>query len=288
MYKHFIITRFNLKKEGWETNKHNIPVLTPEWLEDRFTLFENFCFPSIQGQINQNFTWLVYFDISTPPQYKERIQGLSRNYKNFQPIYVNGMEEFIPSIQMEIKKTREEYIISSRVDNDDCVDRNYTEEIQTRFTKEKQLALDFVDGYILQIAPDYKLGKLRQLFNPFISLIEENNHPKSVWQKTHAEWKNDPLVKRIEDIRVWMAVIHEANKVNTFTGYGSVDGSVFQNFSINEEVKKKIILNLKPYREWLAVNLKNFVDIQTKCIWKDIKRGFRLRIKEEKGKPELP
>ena len=73
MFQHYLITRFNLKKEGWDTSKNNIPVLTEEWLERRFKLFETFCFPSVKHQSNQNFTWFVYFDVDTPKVFKDRI-----------------------------------------------------------------------------------------------------------------------------------------------------------------------------------------------------------------------
>jgi hypothetical protein len=33
MFQHFLITRFNLRKETWTTNKQNVAVLTEEWHE---------------------------------------------------------------------------------------------------------------------------------------------------------------------------------------------------------------------------------------------------------------
>ncbi|WP_051227980.1 glycosyltransferase [Gillisia sp. JM1] len=59
MFQHYILTRFNLRAEDWTTTKNNEKVLTEEWLEERFDLFENYCFSSVRNQTNQNFKWLV-------------------------------------------------------------------------------------------------------------------------------------------------------------------------------------------------------------------------------------
>ena len=61
MFKHFLITRFNLIKADWNTNKKDKAVLTEEWHENRFKLFLNYCYPSVAAQQNKNFTWLVFF-----------------------------------------------------------------------------------------------------------------------------------------------------------------------------------------------------------------------------------
>ncbi len=55
--QHFLFTRFNLRNESWNSTKNANPVLTEEWLEKRFDLFERFCLPSVKAQINQNFRW---------------------------------------------------------------------------------------------------------------------------------------------------------------------------------------------------------------------------------------
>ena len=58
MFKHYLITRFNLRADNWDVTKNNEQLLTDEWMDNRMWLFENFCFPSVIGQTNQNFEWL--------------------------------------------------------------------------------------------------------------------------------------------------------------------------------------------------------------------------------------
>lgn len=284
MFQHYLITRFNLKKEGWNTSKNNIPVLTEEWLERRFKLFESFCFPSVKHQSNQNFTWLVYFDVDTPKTFKDRILGLSLGYPKFQPRFVENMQAFVPAIQEELSKVTAEYLITSRIDNDDCIAYNFIADIQKRFVEKNHWAFDYADGFTLQISPKFRLGKKRQLWNPFISLIEKNEQPKSVWQKGHADWKLDPSVQRINDKRLWMSIIHQENKVNEFTGYGKVAAAELQNFKMNAEKREEILENLEAQPKWMFLSIGNYFDTQFKCIYKDLKRSIRLRKKKKKQK----
>ena len=58
--KHIVITRFNLKI--WQKDKSNKTTLGEDWMEERFNLFERFCFPSLMHQSDKNFRWLCLFD----------------------------------------------------------------------------------------------------------------------------------------------------------------------------------------------------------------------------------
>lgn len=278
MYEHFIITRFNLRKKDWQTAKNNQLVLTEAWMERRFTLFEDFCFPSVKGQDCQNFTWLVFFDTNTPGKYKDRILGLKLGYPNFKPIFVNGMENFFTGIQSEICKSNADYLITSRLDNDDCLAKNFTKTVQAKFRPEKKLALDFPDGYTLQISPHFRLGKKRQLYNPFISLIEVNDQPKSVWQKErHGQWSKERNLIRINGECVWLSVIHQENKVNEYTAYLRVNDKILDNFAIAKKQKLHLQNELQNQPSRWGEDLKNYMQTQLKCIYSDLKRAIRVR-----------
>lgn len=274
-YKHYIITRFNLRKSDWTTGKNNIPVLTDQWHDNRFELFINFCFPSVAGQTNNNFEWLVFFDSSTKPKYRGIIEDLQKQFTGFKPYYIDGMEAFFPSIHNLIKTCNSPYLITSRLDNDDCLNKNYVETVQNEFTQQDFLALDFVNGYTLQMGKHYKLGKKLHVFNPFISLIEKNENPQTVWSKNHAEWKHEPRIKTIEKKWIWMSLIHLENKVNEFTGYGFLNAElVLENFTINSEKKKHILEHLKPPLNWVFQNVINYCSSYLNFHFKLLKRNL--------------
>ncbi len=273
MFKHFIITRFNLKQEGWNTNKNNKAILTEEWHKNRFKLFTDFCFSSVASQTNKNFEWLVFFDTNTPKKYKDIIISLELKMSNFIPVFVDDMSYFLPSIKSYIAKNNEKYIITSRLDNDDCISKFYVEEIQKRFNNQDFMALDFVDGYTIQTQPNVKIGKRFDQYNPFISLIEKNNNPKSVWFLRHSHWKREKNIEQIRGVRTWASIIHQENKVNEFFGYGDVNfDKFFNDFEIGKQQKEELLKNVIPYSKWKYQSIKNANASYWNYTFKNIKK----------------
>ena len=71
-FAHFLITRFNISTPF----TGNTPILTDAWLTKRFELFEQFCFPSVAGQTNNNFQWIILFHPETPSHFMKRFHRL--------------------------------------------------------------------------------------------------------------------------------------------------------------------------------------------------------------------
>ena len=278
MFDHFLFTRFNLRQASWTNTKNNTPVLTEEWLKNRFELFENYCLPSVRSQTNKDFKWLVFFDIESPLPYKEKIMEYQKDCAMFQPFFVQDMSYFFSTIQDELKKSTAPYIITSRIDNDDCISQHYIEEVQRNFDQQNYLAIDFSDGYTLQVAPKVKVGKRHHIYNPFISLIERNENPKGIWSmKKHSDWKRIKNITRIPNKRVWMSIIHFENKVNEFIGYGNVDlASIFEEFVIEDKIKAQLAKNQIPISSWPFLSIKNKVSSHWHTFNKDLKKALKL------------
>ena len=75
---HLILTKFNVR--SFPDLK---PGCDPTWLERRFNLFDQYCFPSVYHQSNQSFKWLIFFDIDTPTLFKKRIEAYAAKWNNF-------------------------------------------------------------------------------------------------------------------------------------------------------------------------------------------------------------
>lgn len=277
MFKHFLITRFNLRRDDWTTNKKKIAVLTEEWHKNRFKLFNDYCFPSVKSQTNTDFLWLVHFDTTTPDKYKKIISSLQEEMANFIPIFIDGMSNSLPSIKSYINDFDEEYIITSTLDNDDCISKHYIEEVQNRFDKQEFMALDFIDGFTIQTQSEIKIGKKLHQYNPFISLFEKNNVPKTVFFYTHRNWKKEKNVLQVRGIKIWSSVIHHENKVNEFTGYGKVSiDDFFEDFKIDSTQQKYIEANNLPLSKWRLESVLNNLSSYWKYRFKNFKKwlGF--------------
>ncbi|NOQ92401.1 MAG: hypothetical protein GQ552_06775 [Flavobacteriaceae bacterium] len=216
---------------------------------------------------------MVFFDINTPQKYKNIIVSLELKMSNFIPVFVDDMSCFLPSIKSYIAKSKEKYVITSRLDNDDCISKFYVEEIQKRFNNQNFMALDFVDGYTIQIQPEVKIGKRFDQYNPFITLIEKNSNPKSVWFLRHSHWKKEKNIEQIRGVRTWISIIHQENKVNEFFGYGDVNFDTFFNdFEIVKQQKEELLKNIIPYSKWKYQSLKNLNASYWNYTFKNIKK----------------
>lgn len=277
MFNHLLVTRFNLRNPEWDVTKNNEKLLTNDWMEERMWFFENFCFPTILAQTNQNFVWLLYFDITTSDKFKTRISELIQNQLNFKVFYIDGMPQFYDEFKKYISAipNKNPYLITSRIDNDDSVHKDFINEIQLQFKQQDYLVLDIIKGYSLQIRPTVMLGKKEHIFNPFMSLIEKNDDPRTIWYYHHNMWKKETRIKQVNHKRLWIAVIHEKNKVNNFNGYDNVKWNKLKSdFVLSEEANVLIKNELLPHNKWLKLSWKNKIIVKYKVISKSFKKFF--------------
>lgn len=275
MFKHLLITRFNLKNPEWkQLTKNNESLLDDSWMNERLELFANYCFPSISNQSNQNFEWLLYFDSTTSETHKSKIAEIIGNKTNIKSFFIDGMPVFNESIIKYVEENiSTEYLITSRIDNDDCIHKDFINEIQKHFDKQDFLAIDNIEGYTLQIEPNFILGKKEHIFNPFISLIEKNNQPKTVWHYVHNMWKKEPRLIHVTEKRLWLSVIHGKNKVNEFDGYGNIKWNTLKNdFIVSDKVSQKIENDQLPFSKWWFLSLRNFLYVKRVLLSKQLKK----------------
>lgn len=279
MYKHYLITRFNLRNKNWEYTKNNETLLTREWMTHRMGLFRNFCLSSVVSQTNTNFQWLLFFDESTDDDFKQELEALLKPHSHFKSFYINGMDAFHLSIKAFVNEDSKgsPYIITSRIDNDDCIHRDYIDTIQSQFKSQDFMAIDVLKGYSLQISPEIMLGKKEHIFNPFISLIEKNESPKTVWFSDHNMWKKETRRIEIAYKRLWMSIIHEKNKVNEFDGYDNVDWAVIKSdFIVSDAMEQKVRSDIIPHKDWRLLSFKNKLYVNYVLMSKKFKKALGL------------
>jgi hypothetical protein len=279
MFYHFLITRFNLKNPEWNVTKNNEALLDDTWMDERLSLFENYCYPSVKAQNNKNFKWLLFFDESTPDKYRSRIDSIIRANDFIIPFYIGGMPKFQDSILDFVLKNANDqpYLITSRIDNDDCIHIDFIDEVQKQFNQQDFLAIDQISGYTLQIEPKIILGKKDHIFNPFISLIERNENPKTVWHYSHNMWKKEPRLVHLSERRLWLSVIHGKNKVNEFDGYADIKWiDLQQNFVVSSSVNKNISTHQLPFSKWWFLSLRNYLYVKRVLLSKQIKKSLGI------------
>ena len=223
-FEHFILTRFNLEKSDWKTNKNSREVLNAEWLENRIELFKRFCLPSVLGQSNKNFKWLLYFQSDPGDKVRDLIKELE-GYTFIKPLFFDGFKDFQQNSATRITDILEadtNWILTSRLDNDDALNRFFVENLQNAVDDiDKNSLVYFPKGLFLDLTEPKKLGALDYPYNQFLSLLEPvdpQTEIRTVLDRAHDDWKDFP-VKELGDPDAWLQIVHEENMVNTFKGY---------------------------------------------------------------------
>ena len=212
-YNHIILTRFNLETPGVERTFRE----RAGWLDRRIDLFEKFCLPSVVSQTVKNFKWIIYADVRTP----ERHQSKFFEYAQHDVVdirWVDGHNFSLSNVRADIKCTLStgcNWLITTRLDNDDAIHRTYVEKIQAYCSFRRREGINFTRGLILS---EGRLYVSRDLSNAFISLSEPTKDMLTVWCRQHTDIKLVAPILRVDDAPVWLQVVHGENVVNQKKG----------------------------------------------------------------------
>ena len=241
-FGHYILTRFNLplssRKSGESTN-----VCGQEYLSYRFDLFEQFCLPSVRNQVCQNFKWLILFDINTPDEFKKKAADWHNEYPKLIPCYLDvkdygGMSvtsnyvtdvdtdtpmlqitsRFVADIIRSLEESLPEWILTTRLDSDDALHRDWIKCMQNLFkANPQQLAYDFV--YTFKYIPSDGVAYRYALKNGhYITLAETfGSEIRSVLFCNHLEIDKNIEVKHIYGRTLQTELIHSGNVVNDYS-----------------------------------------------------------------------
>lgn len=227
MFRHYLFTRWNLLMEG-QTVYNNPQVPDPtEWMKHRVDLFESYCLPSVLNQTCRNFQWLLAFATETPREVIDRYNGYP-----FVKIIYQYPADYLRSLFGK-NLNNGDYLITSRLDNDDTIEPAYIEKIQQQYLDgmDEDFLLVDTDGRQLELATGIYYDVARRSNNsPFISLIERlgvkykslngtqiDMPVKTCYYCSHSkmEW-HFPSMKIPE--RLYTMIIHDRNITNKIVG----------------------------------------------------------------------
>lgn len=160
------------------------------------------------GPDRENFTWLVFFDDETPEPFRTRIARYEEKCALFTPVFV---ERFTAEVFIHIVESRgfltRDYLITSRVDNDDALSEDYVYRVQTWVKGkniQKPIFVNFSRGCIV-VGKRLYLGYDSR--SHFASLVESSENPITVY-RNHMEMEKWGQVQQIGWPPAWLEVRH--------------------------------------------------------------------------------
>jgi hypothetical protein len=215
--QHVLLTRFNVRlKYHAHANE--------EWMEERLKVFEAMLLPSVAGQTNADFTWLVFFDEFTNARHRERVRELSSEGRTFIPVYISDIFS-VEHVRKELvnRWPHEQTFITTRVDNDDALAREFMATIRSvaeplcaipgpaRIFLNPTYGIQF-DGQLLYVRP--------WPWNAFMSLVETgNDRPLTVFVDQHYSLAQYGECREVgSGDPLWLQYIHGGNLANRVNG----------------------------------------------------------------------
>ena len=230
-YRHVLLTRFNVRQwSGWSDL-----VTNPRWLQRRFELFDAFCYPSVRGQTADNFVWIVFFDDQTPEEFRQRIERYAQ-WPVFRPVFLPWPPESVNAIVQEHLDDEPQYLITTRLDNDDAICKDFLERVQQQFDQQRRQAINFESGYIWK---DGRIYLCRDRSSPFASLIERYDEFRTVWCRPHLFLNDVAPVRQITGEPAWIQVVHRDNVHNRVRGHRRPWWELNGDFSLRSDISAK-------------------------------------------------
>jgi len=206
-HQHFVLTRFAVKTSG----AGFIGSFPPNWLEMRLRLFERYCLPTMQGQTNGDFQWLLSVHEDFEDEYEQRLIAYDKRIHVVRPGRPGLTSLIDPSVDV---------VITTRLDSDDGLNRNVID-------RHASIAKDFHAAgrdVLLHNFPrgcklDEPSGKAYLTWKPnsaFLTMFEKPvaGRIRSAMSGNHSHmWRELPTVQD-DTLCAWLMVVHGKNVRN--------------------------------------------------------------------------
>lgn len=216
-YRHIILTRFNLQY-ALESDIH----IQTAWLEERFRLFEAYCLPSIIGQTNQNFTWIILVHDQTPTIYQQRLEQYVQTYPVIKVEYCSYYDDINILYQNIGRKYIEhyDYLLSTRMDSDDMLALDFVDILQShlQYIENQATIISFPKGIQWFETKDIAYAIVYPK-NHFLTFLEPYDSLRTSLGIDHTKIDTTQLTL-ISLNAMWCEIVHGNNICNGyFPGY---------------------------------------------------------------------
>ena len=212
-FTHYLVTRFNVPIEAWPEDKNGHRVLDDAWMSDRLYLFSAYCVPSVRNQANQNFKWIIYCDITTPEFTRNMISGTLHDLHSASIRFVKSMPDMLQDLKEILHQSSTPYVITTRLDNDDVISRDFTGTIQQHFVAKDKYIINLEGGFFYDPGHQVLTSMRIPDCNNFISLVESSGSQKlySVFGFPHTQVPEDIKIIGVDEGMHWIRIVHDRN-----------------------------------------------------------------------------
>lgn len=212
-YRHIILTRFNLQYEA-DSTLH----IQPAWLDNRLTLFEQYCLPSVMQQTCKDFTWLLLADEHTPDAQRMRLLSYETYAPYIKVLFCPYYNDFNVLYQQVGEQYGNEYdwLLSTRLDNDDMLATDFVEQLHTYMEMHRPEACVFTYPIGVQYFADANIAfKIGFTKNHFLTFLEEKHRIRTSLGMDHTRVPSSSI-RPVSQKDMWCEIVHSCNISNDY------------------------------------------------------------------------
>lgn len=153
--KVYFITRFSIYDPNFRGFRLSVDYNDKEYesrlfsknrLNHKFDIFENITVPSIAGQSNSEWIWLIYTSVRMPEEYMKRLDATTRRYPS---IHVITVEDFTEFFEKDRSYNYSEPFATVRIDDDDALNACFVEKLQ-QYSGNVGSIISFTEGRLVK------------------------------------------------------------------------------------------------------------------------------------------
>lgn len=220
-FKHLLLTRFNLDY----SQRKGLPYqCDEEWHRHRFKLFLTYCLPSVAQQTCQNFEWIIFFNDDEKESYPSFLNETENRLENLRFLIVKPTEDHREILKTFIQDNYSiDYLITTRIDNDDSISKYFIEAIQKKFLEyypsiKGECLINPKTGYRLETRfPFRKTVFHGYQYAPFVTLFSErksSNEINTILKYGHHQWTDSTVSQELQGGPYWIQIVHQRNRSN--------------------------------------------------------------------------
>jgi hypothetical protein len=178
---------------------------------------------------------LVLCDGSSPDWLRRELCGQLPDYAEVvwlaEPFSVDVIAR-----QVDSRRQGAGHLITTRMDNDDCVARDFMSAIQEQFVEQDREFINFTRGGQVRDGCVYQRLDPSNAFISLIEAVDPGQVPMTVFVAWHDRLRQYGPVRQIKTHPMWLQVVHYANLANRVHGIRVQPDSVMQHFDVQLEL----------------------------------------------------
>ena len=181
-----------------------------EWMQQRYDLFLETAYPSVMQQTDMDFDYCLLLDRKTSGQWVHKYHGvkgvriflLDTERYDIHPVGRHRMHHM--GVVSKLLNDDSELVITSRLDSDDCIHKDYVRAVKENLPEEPGHSLHFANGYYNMRSEPKGVYEIEFHNNMFPAVIESRGDMKTVFAQEHTVLERSFNSSVIKTDPMWM------------------------------------------------------------------------------------